>query len=146
MSKQLQQDHLNEAQETQNRVLEAAFLLTLPAAVALMVFATPIINVLFKRNAFGDIEVIQTAWTLRAFSLGLPAYVMSKIFSTSFFARHNTRTPAKSSVLVLVLNVFFTLILMIPFKHVGIALATSITAWINAAILGFLLYRRQLFV
>ena len=146
LSKQLQQDQLDEAQATQNRVLEAAFLLTLPAAVALIVFAAPIITVLFKRNAFGDVEVIQTAWALRAFSLGLPAYVMSKIFATSFFARYNTRTPAKSSVLVLILNIVFTLILMIPFKHVGIALATSITAWINAGILGFLLYRIKLFI
>ncbi|MGI4851661.1 MAG: murein biosynthesis integral membrane protein MurJ [Janthinobacterium lividum] len=146
LSKQLQQDQLDEAQTTQNRVLEAAFLLTLPAAVALMVFATPIITVLFRRNAFGDIEVIQTAWALRAFSIGLPAYVMSKIFSTSFFARHNTRTPAKSSIVVLILNIGFTLLLMIPFKHVGIALATSITAWINAGILGCLLYKRKLFI
>ena len=146
LSKQLQKNHLDAAQETQNRVLEAAFFFTLPAAMALIVLATPIIHVLFKRHAFGETEVIQTAWTLRAFALGLPAYVMSKIFSASFFARHNTRTPAKCSILILVLNVILTLILMVPLKHIGLALATSLTAWINAGILGFLLHQRQFFM
>jgi putative peptidoglycan lipid II flippase len=80
-------DHL------QNRSLEFAMVLTLPAAVALVVMATPVIAVLFQRASFGASDTEETAAALAAFAVGLPAFVLVKVFSPGFFAREDTRTP-----------------------------------------------------
>ncbi|MCB1511197.1 MAG: murein biosynthesis integral membrane protein MurJ, partial [Hyphomicrobiaceae bacterium] len=79
--------------DSQNRSLEFALLLTLPAAIALAVAAEPIISVLFERGAFTSKDTPATAWALAAFAAGLPAFVMIKVFQPAFFAREDTRTP-----------------------------------------------------
>ena len=93
LSRQLRAGRIDVAEHTQNRALEFAMALTLPAAVALFVMAVPIINVLFQRGSFGPPTRSQTAAALAAFALGLPAFVLIKVFSPGFFAREDTRTP-----------------------------------------------------
>ncbi|MCZ6637937.1 MAG: murein biosynthesis integral membrane protein MurJ [Alphaproteobacteria bacterium] len=129
------------AMESQNRALEFALVLTLPAAFALMVAAGPVISVLFGRGAFGAGAQEATAWVLVAYALGLPAHVLVKILATGYFAREDTKTPVKIAVVALAVNVVLNLILMGPLAHVGIALATSISAFVNAALLALGLYR-----
>ena len=129
------------AMESQNRALEFALLLTVPAAFALIAAAGPVIAVLFGRGAFGADAQEATAWVLAAYALGLPAHVVVKVLATGYFAREDTKTPVKIGVLALVVNVVLNLILMGPLAHVGIALATSISAWVNAALLALGLYR-----
>ncbi len=143
LSSHLQQNLHEKAHHTQNRVLEMALILTLPAAVALMTFSEPIMTALFERDAFHHRDVIETARTLTAFASGLPAYVLIKIFSTTFFANYDMRTPAQVGGAALVLNVILNLLLMGPLRHVGIALATAISAWLNAAVLAFFLRKRR---
>jgi putative peptidoglycan lipid II flippase len=127
--------------DTQNRSLEFALALTLPAAVGLAVAAEPIISVLFERGAFTAADTPATAMALLAFSLGLPAFVMIKVFQPAFFAREDTATPMRFAAVNLVVNVIGSLTLFYAFKsaglmpHVGIALATSFAAWINALML-----------
>ncbi len=128
------------AHVTQNRAMEFALFLILPSSMALLVASEPIIQVLFERNQFTHESTVQTARILSAFALGLPAYVLVKIFSTSFFARHDTKTPLIAAVLAVISNIIFNFILYIPFEHVGIAFATSIASWVNA---GWLIYRLQ---
>ena len=132
------------ARETQNRGLELAFLLTLPAAVALGVAALPILEVLFQRGAFGPVEVHATAGALAAYAVGLPAFVLVKVMAPGFFARHDTATPVKIALGAMAVNVALTLSLglLTPLAHVGIALATSAAGWVNALMLIFLLHRR----
>jgi len=132
------------AKETQNRGLELALFLTLPAAVGLGVAAWPIMTVLFQRGAFGPVEANATAAALAAYAGGLPAFVLIKVMTPGFFARHDTATPVKVAVAAMATNLVLTvgLGLMLPFRHVGIASATSIAGWVNALSLMVLLHRR----
>lgn len=129
------------AMDSQNRSLEFALLLTLPAAVALLIAAEPIIRVLFERGAFLPADTPKTAYALMAFAAGLPAFVLIKVFQPAFFAREDTKTPMVYAGVNMIVNVvgsvafFFLFQHMGLMPHVGIALATSLAAWINAAML-----------
>lgn len=141
LSRQLRSGDKTAARDTQNRSLEFALLLTLPAAVALGIAAQPIISVLFERGAFGPSDTAATAMALAAFAIGLPAFVLIKVFQPAFFAREDTKTPMRFAFVNMVVNVVLSLALFFTFKelgfmpHVGIALATSIAGWINAVLL-----------
>ncbi|HJO87003.1 MAG TPA: lipid II flippase MurJ, partial [Rhodospirillales bacterium] len=130
------------ATASQNRAIEFSLFLTLPAAVALVVIAEPIISVLFERGAFDATSVKATAGALAIYATGLPAYVLVKALAPGYFARKDTATPVKIAVFALAVNLGLNLILMGPFKHLGIAMATSVSAWCNALILAFVLIRR----
>jgi putative peptidoglycan lipid II flippase len=142
LSRQLRQGDLGAAIATQNRGLELALLLTLPAAVALAALAVPILTVLFQRGAFGPADTAATAQALAAYAAGLPAFVLVRVLAPAFFARHDTRTPVKLAVAAMLVNLSLTLVLMRPLAHLGIALATSIAGWVNALGLFAALVRR----
>ncbi|MFT5181126.1 MAG: putative peptidoglycan lipid II flippase [Alphaproteobacteria bacterium] len=144
LSRQLKAGDVAGARESQNRAIEFAMLLTLPATAALLVLPAPIVTVLFQRGAFGGEAAQATAAALAAFASGLPAYVLIKALAPGFFAREDTATPVKIAVGALILNVVVALSLMPFLAHVGIALATAISAWANATALAVLLYRRGL--
>ncbi len=145
LSQQLAAGNNAAAATSQNRGIELALLLTLPAAVALFVIAQPIISVLFERGAFGATETEATARALMAFATGLPAYVMIRVLTPGFFAREDTKTPVKIAALAMVLNITLNIILMRVWGHVGIAAAASISAWLNASLLALTLsWRGQL--
>jgi putative peptidoglycan lipid II flippase len=131
--------------ETQNRALEIALLLTLPAAAALIVLAETKIAVLFQRGAFGAGAVSATAAALGAYALGLPAYVLIKVLTPCFYARHDTATPVRIAVVCVIANTVAALILMRSFAHVGIAGATAISAWLNCLLLALALRKRGYF-
>src|SRR4030095_4885151 len=76
-----------------------------------------------------------TAAALVAYALGLPAYVLIKVLTPGFYAREDTATPVRIAVVCVAVNTAVALALMRPFAHVGIALATAISAWLNAALL-----------
>jgi putative peptidoglycan lipid II flippase len=142
LSRQVRLGRLPDAVTTQNRGIELALLLTLPAATALAVLATPILSVLFERGAFGPSDTTATAAALEAYAAGLPAFVLIKVLAPAFFARHDTATPVKVAVAAMAVNLCLTLILMQLLAHVGIALATSMAGWLNALVLLALLIRR----
>ena len=146
LSRQLKAGDDAGARESQNRAIEFAMLLTVPAAAALLVLPGPIVTVLFQRGQFGAEEALATSAALAAFASGLPAYVLIKALAPGFFAREDTKTPVKIAVGALILNVAVALSLMPILAHVGIALATAISAWANAGALAVLLYRRGLLV
>jgi putative peptidoglycan lipid II flippase len=130
------------ARATQNRGVELALLLTLPAAAALIVLAGPILTALFERGAFGPAQVGATAATLAAYAAGLPAFVLVKVLAPGFFARRNTKTPVRVAVAALALNFALTIVLMQFLAHVGIAIALSAAGWMQAGAL-YALLRRQ---
>ncbi|MCC7045124.1 MAG: murein biosynthesis integral membrane protein MurJ [Alphaproteobacteria bacterium] len=142
LSRQLRAGALDAARANQNRAIEFALLLTLPAAAALLVSAWPIIAVLFQRGAFDWQATDRTAATLTAFATGLPAYVLIKALSPGFFAREDMTTPVKIGVASMVVNIAVAAALMIPFQQIGIAVATSASSWVNALALGWVLWRR----
>ena len=142
LSRQVRLGNLADAVTTQNRGIELAVLLTLPAAIALAVLATPILSVLFQRGAFSAADTQATAAALIAYSAGLPAFVLVKVLAPAFFARHDTATPVKVAVAAMASNLCLTLVLMQFLAHVGIALATTAAGWVNALTLLILLIRR----
>lgn len=142
LSRQLRAGEVEAARANQNRAIEFALLLTLPAATALLISAWPIIAVLFQRGAFGWDATDKTAATLTAFATGLPAYVLIKALSPGFFAREDMVTPVKIGVASMIVNIAVAAALMFPLQHIGIAIATSSSSWVNALALGVILHRR----
>jgi putative peptidoglycan lipid II flippase len=144
LTRQIQSGNESAALANQNRAIEFCLLLTLPAAAGIGLLARPITAVLFERGQFlaSDREAVAAA--LIAFSFGLPAYVLNKALTPGFFGRHDTKTPVMISIAALVTNVVFIAIFLLAtaLGHVGIALASSISAWLNAALLSVTLYRR----
>lgn len=117
--------------------VRAVLLIGLPAAVALALLAEPLIATLFHYGEVTDRDVVMSAQSLRAYSAGLLAFMLIKVLAPGFFARQDTRTPVKIGVIAMVANMVFNLMLVLPLAHAGLALATSLSAWLN----GFLLWR-----
>jgi putative peptidoglycan lipid II flippase len=136
MARQLRAGERAAALTSQNRAIELGLLLTVPAALGLAVLSLPVTSVLFERGAFGPEDARATAAALTAYVLGLPAYVLVKVLAPGFFAREDTRTPVKIAILCLISNVVLSLSLIWVIGHVGIALATTLSAWLNAGLLG----------
>ena len=141
LSRQVRNGDAAGAVATQNRGVELALLLTLPAAAALIVLAEPILAALFQRGAFGPLQTHATAAALAAYAAGLPAFVLVKVLTPGFFAHRNTKTPVKVAVAALTLNLGLTLVLMQFLAHVGIAIALSASGWMQALTLYTLLGR-----
>ena len=144
MARQLKKGDTAAALHNQNRSLEFGLLLVFPATIALILAAHPFVTVLFERGKFTAFDAYQTSLTLMAYACGLPAYILIKIFVTSFFAREDTKTPVIIAAIAVVVDIGLSLLFFIPFKHVGIALATAVASWVNAFLLGYLLKKRKL--
>lgn len=131
------------AHSAQNRAMSYVLLLTLPAVAGLLVLAGPIMIVLFGHGSFTEHDALLSAQALRAYAIGLPAFVLVKVFSPAFFARGDTRTPVYVGISILVLNFILNLLFMKPLAHMGPPLASSVAACANVACLAVLLVRRK---
>ncbi|WP_372839822.1 murein biosynthesis integral membrane protein MurJ, partial [Phaeovulum sp.] len=116
-----------------NRGTEFALLLTIPAAVALVVLALPLVQVLFQRGAFGPTDSVNTAWALAAYGLGLPAFVLHKVLQPLYYAREDTRRPFYYAVVSMLVNLGFAVGLMAVLGYLAAALATTVSAWVMVA-------------
>jgi len=146
LSRQVRAGEAASAIGTLNRAVEYGIFLTLPAALALIVCAEPIMLVLFGRGAF-DLESVRlSAQSLAAYALGLPAFVLVKVLAPAFFARGDTSMPVKIGVGSVALNLALNLAFMVPLAHIGPALATSLAAICNVAGLALVLNRRGHFL
>ena len=134
-----------EAMRLQNRSLEFALLLTLPAAAGLVVMPEPIVAVLFERGAFTPETTARSADVLRAFAWGLPAFVLVKVFQPAFYAREDMRLPLYATGANVVVNVALSIALFPTLGPAGIGMATSAAGWLNAAILAVAAIGRGLF-
>jgi putative peptidoglycan lipid II flippase len=148
ISRRLQQGDHKGVAESQNRSLEFALLFTLPATAGLVACAEPIVRTLFERGAFTPADTIATAGAVVAYAIGLPAFVIQKVLQPAFFAREDTATPMRFAWVTMAVNVIGAVGLFIGFQamgyapHLGIALATSIAAIVNAWLLWATLKRR----
>ena len=144
LSKAIKQSDLETTNNIQNRSIEFSLLISLPSAIGLFILAEPIIHILFERGAFVAEDTFYTAKVLSYFALGLPAYIIIKVLVSCFFAREDTRTPLYISIVSVISNVVLSLLLIASMREMGIALATAISAWINALLLYVFLYTRNL--
>ena len=129
----------------QNRGIELAMLLTLPAAVALVVISSPISITLFEGGAFGRDSALAVGHVLVAFGVGLPAFILNKVLTPAFFAREDTATPMKFAVFTLLIDIALAVGLFFAFGVIGIAIGTAAAAWINCGLLTSALRARGLF-
>lgn len=142
LSKHIRAGEMALAHRDTNHAIMLTMFFGLPATGALVVIADPIVRVLFEHGEFNAADRMAVSPALIAFSCGLPAFLLIKIFAASFFAAQNTRTPVIIATLSVCINIAGNLILMRFFQHVGLAMATSIAGWVNASLLGLILYRR----
>ncbi len=142
LSRHLKGGREAEARTSQDQALFVSMLLTMPAALALAALAEPIVRVLFERGAFDAIATVQTAQALIAFSAGLPAFVLIRVLQPGFFAREDTITPTIFAGVSVVANIAISLWLFPSLVHVGIAIATSASAWLNVVLLAAFLALR----
>ena len=135
----LSRNHAKESPEAFSATLDWALrmvlLIGIPAGVALFILAEPLIATLFHHGQMTGRDVMMSAMSLRAYALGLAAFMLIKVLAPGYFARQDTKTPVKIGVTAMVANMVFNLILVWPLDHVGLALATSMSALLNAGLL-----------
>ena len=141
--------HAREEAEAFSKTLDWALrwvvTIGVPAAVGLAMLSSPIITTLFHYGVFDERDVKMTAFSLVAYSTGLFGFILVKVLAPGFFARQDMRTPVRIAVVALIANVVLNLALVWPLRHAGLALATSLAAYLNAALLFRELRRRGVY-
>jgi len=127
---------------TLDYALRLVALIALPAALGLVLLAAPMIATIFLGGAFGGADVTMAAFALAAYGAGLPGFILVKVLAPAYYSRQDTRTPVKIAVLALLANmglnvVFVLMLLRVGFAgpHAGLAAATALAAFLNAALL-----------
>jgi len=143
LSKAIKSDNNEMSNKLQNRSLEFALLISIPSAIGLYILSLPIVHILFERGAFTQDDTLYTSNVLGYFALGLPAYVLIKVLIVCFFAREDTKTPLYISIVSVITNIILSLLLISTMREMGIALATAISAWVNAIILFIILINKK---
>lgn len=142
----LSQQHARASTEQFNQTLNWALrlvaLITIPACAGLFILAGPILASLFEYGKFSAHDTYFSSLSLMAYMLGLPALIVIKILAPGFYARQDTRTPVRIGIIAMVCNMFLNILFVVPLvfmdyqaPHVGLALATSLSAYINAMLL-----------
>ena len=142
LSRNIASEDLKAASATQNRAIELALFFALPAAVALIVSAVPIVHGVFEHGAFSASDTAGTAAVLAAFSIGVPAYVLIKVLTPGFYARSDTKTPLRLALYAMLVNLIGNLVLIWPLAHIGVGIATALAAWVNVILLWIVLRQR----
>lgn len=135
MSKQFARNDMNAFRETLSYSFRLAVYIALPACVGLMILSEPIVKILFEHGKFTHDATIGSAQVLWFYSIGLCAYLGLKVVTQGFYAMQDAKTPMKVAVKMVGLNLLLNIILMIPLKEAGLALATAICAVLNVFIL-----------
>ena len=145
----LSKQHVGQDSQSFNRTLNWGLRLVcmigIPATIGLVMMAEPIILTVFQRGEFTVESANFTAQGLRAYIVGLLGFMLIKVLATGFFSRQDTKTPVKVGVIAMAVNMVFNLLLFFPLAHVGLALATAISATVNASLLFIMLRKKSEF-
>lgn len=112
--------------------LRWVFLIGVPSALALAVLAVPLLSTLFQYGEMDERDVIMSAQALVAFAFGLLPFILVKVLAPAFYARQDTRTPVRIGIIAMISSSVMNVILVFPLAHGGLALATSLGAYINS--------------
>ncbi|WP_417685303.1 murein biosynthesis integral membrane protein MurJ [Pseudidiomarina gelatinasegens] len=121
--------------------IRTVVLLGLPAMCGLIVLAEPMLMVLFMRGEFTPEDARLASYSLFAYGSGLLSFMLVKVLATGFYSRQDTKRPVKYGIIAMVTNMVFNVIFAIPYGYVGLAIATSLSAAVNAGLLGYNLWR-----
>ncbi len=145
LSKYIQSKKQKKINLIQNKALELSMFLSLPASVALLIGSEEIISALFGYGSFNEDSVFNSAKALYYFGLGLPAFALIKVFSSFFFANHDTKTPFYISLVSVVLNVIISIYFFRIVGFIIIPIATTISSWFNSIVLFIYLKNKNYF-
>ncbi|WP_158967070.1 murein biosynthesis integral membrane protein MurJ [Paraglaciecola sp. L3A3] len=120
-------------------------ILGIPAATGLFMLAEPMLLTIFQRGAFTPEDARFASLSLQAYAFGLLSFMLVKVLAPGFFSRQDTKTPVKFGIWCMAANMVFNLILIWPFDYVGLAMATSLSASMNAMLLYFTLRKRNIY-
>jgi len=146
----LSQQHAAASPQEFSRTLDWALrwvmIVGTPATVGLFMLAGPLLTTLFQYDAFTTHDAEMATRSLMAYAIGLQGFILVKVLSPGFFARQDVRTPVRIGIIAMVANLVLNLLLVWPLAHVGLALATSLSAFINAALLYRVLRREGVYM
>ena len=145
LSRHIQNNENEKINIIQNKSLELSLFLSIPAAIALIIASDEIISALFGYGSFDEIGIKNSAKALFYFSLGLPAFSLIKVFSSFFFARHNTKLPFYISLVSVLLNIVISVVFFKKIGFIIIPIATTISSWFNSILLFIFLKKQNLF-
>ena len=150
LSKQHVAKQYDDFNQTLQWALRISLLICIPATLGLIVLASPILSTLVQYREFSAFDTQMATLSLVAYSIGLPAFIFIKVLAPGFYSRQDTKTPVKIGVVAMLVNIVLNLsfvalwfTLELPGAHAGLALATSLSAYVNAALLFVLLKRSQ---
>jgi len=143
LAKQAAAEDLANFRETLGHALRLVFFITIPSMVGMIVLRVPIIQVFFERGAFDALSTDMTAVALLFYSLGLWAFSANRVMVSAFYAFQDTKTPVKVAAVTMVANGTFSLLLMGPLSHGGLALALSLASMLQFVILVVILEKRR---
>lgn len=141
LSRQHASEDPDKFSQTLDWAVRLVLLIALPAAVALVILAEPILTTLFQYGKTTPLDIGMSTLSLRAYALGLVAFMLIKVLAPGYFARQDMKTPVKIGIIAMASNMVLNLIFVLPFYflwnigHVGLALATSVSAFINMGLL-----------
>ncbi|MFT4347481.1 murein biosynthesis integral membrane protein MurJ [Bartonella ancashensis] len=142
LTKALRKKNYQDANSLQNRAIEFTLFLALPASILFLLISSPIVSLLFERGQFTQESTSSVAYLLALYGLGLPAFVLIKVFIPSFFAREDTKTPMIFSAICVFVNVSLALTLFPLLSARGIVIAEITSAWVNTILLYGTLIKR----
>ena len=116
-------------------IIKFSLIMIIPSAVGLSIISVPLISVIYEHGMFSEINTVNVSKALVAFSLGLPAFVLIKIYLPIFYSIGDTKTPLFYSIISISINLILALLLFQSIGIVGIALSTSISSWLNLFLL-----------
>lgn len=141
--------HANKRPEAFSELLDWSLrwvcLISVPAMIGMILLAGPILSTLFLHGSTTPNDIRMMTLSLAAYAVGLAGFVLVKVLAPGFFARQDMKTPVKIAAVSMVVNIILSLILVSPMKHTGLALATSLAAWVNASLLLHLLVQGGIF-
>lgn len=126
--------------------LKWVLLISIPAAIGLMLLAEPMLTTIFQHGEFTSLHADMSAKSLLTYAIGLPGFILIKVLVGGYFSRQDTKTPVKIGVLAMVSNIIMNLIFIGPLAHAGLALATSLAAFINAGLLFYFLRKAKFYI
>lgn len=145
LSRKHAENSIEQFQKTLDWGIRCNLLIGLPSMTGLLCFAGPIITTLFQYGKYKPFDVLMTQQCVIAYAIGIQAFMLIKLLSSSFYARQDIKTPVRVGIVSMLCNIALNALLIVPMKHSGLALATSLAAWLNAGILGFLLWKKNIY-
>ncbi len=129
------QDNQQGFQQTMDWAVRLGVVIALPCCTGLFLLSTPLLATLFGYGAFSAHDVVMSSWSLKAYAIALPGFILVKILAPGFFARQNTKTPVRIGIIAMVCNMGYNVVLVgsmvllaLPAPHTGLALATALSA------------------